>query len=341
LRSGIDPASLVQEEAVPGPHSTQDEAARPRRPLKRRARDLGKLGLRKVFELGQRCGLDILPRHFYSEIPCIEDLRRDDSWKLPRSMHGVSGTEIATQFDFLESCCGRDFAPLFVRDDLHTQACARNGEPGFSPVDSAVLYGFVRTIRPRKVVQVGCGVSTAVILRAAADAGYRPEVACIEPHPTRFLREASRAGDIRLIAEKAQAVPLHTLIDLGDEGFLFVDSTHTVKPDSEVNRLILEVLPRLQPGTWAHFHDIYFPYDYQRGVLDDELFFSNESALLHAFLIHNRACTIRVSLSMLHHADPARLARSIPCYRPAANDHGLRRSEGHFPASIYLQICEG
>ena len=52
---------------------------------------------------------------------------------------------------------------------------------------------------------------------------------------------------------------------------LFVDATHTVKPGSEVNRIILDVLPRLDAGVFVHFHDIYFPYDYQRGLLSSEL----------------------------------------------------------------------
>jgi hypothetical protein len=341
LSSGIERSPSVHEKPVDAPDSVRNDSVPPRPSLKRRLKNLSKRGLRKLFEVGQHCGLDILPRHFYSEIPCIADLRRDDGWKLPRTMHGVSGNDIAMQFDFLKSCCSPELVSVLAHNDIHAQACARNGEPGFCPVDSAFLYGFIRTIRPMKIVQVGCGVSTAVILRAASDAGYRPELVCVEPYPTRFLHDASREEAIRLIAEKAQAVPLELLIDLGDEGFLFADSTHTVKPGSEVNRLVLEVLPRLRPGTWAHFHDIYFPYDYQRGILDDELFFSNESVLLHAFLIHNRACTIRVSLSMLHYADPDRLARSIPGYRPAANDHGLKRSEGHFPGSLYLQMCEG
>ena len=143
---------------------------------------------------------------------------------------------------------------------------------------------------------------------------------------------------MQLIPEKAEAVAMETLTDLGEGGFLFVDSTHTVKPGSEVNRLILEVLPRLAPGSWVHFHDIYFPYDYQRGLLDDELFFCNETPLLHAFLINNASVTIRASLSMLHHADPERLRRSLPNYCPARNDHGLRVSDGDFPASIYLEV---
>jgi hypothetical protein len=210
------------------------------------------------------------------------------------------------------------------------QSTASRDSARSMPISSTASF---RSVRPRKIVQVGCGVSTALILNASAELpDYSPEVVCVEPYPTDFLKRADQAGQIRLVAEKAQSVAIEELTRLGENGFLFVDSTHAVKPGSEVNRLILAVLPRLESGSWGHFHDIYFPYDYQRGILDDELFFSNESALLHAFLIDNAKFTIRTSLSMLHHADPARLAKSLPNYRPSGNDHGLRASDGHFPA---------
>jgi hypothetical protein len=178
------------------------------------------------------------------------------------------------------------------------------------------------------------------MLMAAAEARYEPEIVCVEPYPSEFLERADREKTIRLVNARAQDVPLEILTDLGDEGFLFIDSTHTVKPGSEVNRLILEVLPRLSGGNWVHFHDIYFPFDYQRGLLEDELFFSNESALLHAFLIHNTVFTLRAALSMLHYGDPERLKHVLPNYRPAGDDQGLRASTGHFPASTYLQVCD-
>ncbi len=312
----------------------------PGTPLRRRIKNMGKRGLRVLFEVGQRFGFDVLPRHFYSEVPSIGDLKREDAWKLPRSLVGVGGTDTREQFRFVEACCPPDAVERMTRGDVYEAACRANGEPGFSPIDADFLFSFVRSVRPRRIVQVGCGVSTAVVLLAASETeGYRPEVVCVEPHPTDYLRGLARSGDIRLIEEKAQAVAMETLTDLGGRGFLFVDSTHTVKPGSEVNRLILEVLPRLSPGSWVHFHDIYFPYDYQRGLLADELFFSNETALLHAFLINNSACAIRASLSMLHYADPDRLRASLPNYRPARNEHGLRGSDGHFPASIYLEVC--
>jgi hypothetical protein len=333
--------SVVIEPAVLEPSATGSRhvAAIPRlSPTpRRRLKNIGKRALRRLFELGQRSGFDILPRHFYSEIPDIRELRAADGWKSRHSMIGVRGTDIDEQFEFVETCCAAHLSRL-ERGDLYEQACGTNGEPGFSPIDADLLYCFVRSVRPAKIVQIGCGVSTAIILSAAAESpGYTPEVVCIEPYPTDFLKRAADSGQIRLVVEKAQSVAIEELTQLGENGFLFVDSTHAVKPGSEVNRIILEVLPRLGSGNWVHFHDIYFPYNYQRGLLDDELFFSNESVLLHAFLIENAMFTIRASQSMLHHADPSRLARSLPNYRPAGNDHGLRASSGHFPASIYLQ----
>jgi hypothetical protein len=140
------------------------------------------------------------------------------------------------------------------------------------------------------------------------------------------------------VPRKAQKVPLEVLTELDDGDFLFIDSSHTVKPGSEVNRLILEVLPRLKRGAWVHFHDIFFPYDYQRGLLSDELFFCNESVLLQAYLTNNPRYTIRASLSMLHYAAPGELIKYLPNYHPAENEHGLKRSEDHFPASTYLQV---
>jgi len=294
--------------------------------------------LRRLFEFGQHVGVDLLPRHFYSEIPSVSELRRDGVWMMPRSMVGVNGTDIDVQFDFVESCCTPDLVARLRRNDIFGDACRANGEPGYSPIDADFLFCFIRTARPKRIVQVGCGVSTAVVLLAAREmADFQPEIVCVEPYPTRFLKEAHTARKIRLVEEKAQSVRQDVLTDLGEGGFLFVDSTHAVRPGSEVNRLVSEILPRLEPGSWVHFHDIYFPYDYQRGLLDDELFFSNESILLHAFLINNSKYIIRASLSMLHYSSPSRLALSLPNYLPARNDQGLRMSDGHFPASLYLQ----
>jgi hypothetical protein len=172
---------------------------------------------------------------------------------------------------------------------------------------------------------------------AAEDAGYQPQILCVEPYPTEFLSRLAAEGKVQLIREKAQVVDLAVIESLDSDLLFFVDSSHTLGPAGEVSRIILEMLPRLKPDAWVHFHDIMFPYDYDRRLLKSSLFFHHETTLLHAFLTGNARFRIAGSLSMLHYALPQELARLIPRYAPAANEEGLETREGHFPSSIYLR----
>lgn len=295
-----------------------------------------------MFELGQRAGVDILPSHFYSAIPNLAELRRGQDWRRPHSMVGVRGTALDDQLAFARSCATADLvAEIQASGTLYKDACQANGAVGYGPIEAEFLYCFVASRRPRRVVQVGCGVSTAVMLRSAREHEVPLDIVCIDPFPTRFLLDAAKRHEIVLLADRAQDVPLQTLTDLSAGDLLFVDSTHTVKPGSEVNRLILEVLPRLAEGVYVHFHDIWFPYDYPWTILHEDLFFWNESVVLHAFMAHNERYALRLAMSMLHNSDPDRLHEILPSYRPARCKDGLRVSaddRGHMPSAAYLQV---
>lgn len=295
--------------------------------------------LRRLFEVGQRFGVDILPRHYYSPTPDIRALRVDQNWRKPFEMVGVQGAGVSTQAAFLNKICPADQRDAWVARKVYEQANEENGQDGgYGKIEACVLYGFIQFQRPRKIVQVGCGVSTSAILRAARDAGYKPQLICIEPYPSDYLKGTAARGEITLISEKAQDVDLTKLTSLEAGDLLFVDSTHTVKAGSEVNRIILDVLPRLKSGVFVHFHDIYFPYDYTRGLLGEDLFFNVESTLLHAFLAGNSRVKILVSLSMLHHANPEAISAAMAHYSPQVNNQGLRTGVGeHFPSATYLE----
>jgi hypothetical protein len=308
----------------------------------RRLRDwLKRNGLRRLFELGQRVGIDLLPRHYYSEIPSIRELRETTTWREPRSLEGVDGADPNGQLGFLASVCEPQL--LAECDGIYERACAANGAAGYGPIEATVLYLLARSRRPSRVVQVGAGVSTAVLLEAREGGSLAMEITCIDPFPTDYLRGRASAGEIELLATPAQEVPIERLASLGAGDLLFVDSTHTVKPGSEVNRTILDVLPRLTSGVLAHFHDVLFPYDYSPTVLDRDLFFWNETVLLHAFLAGNSRWRLLLSLSQLHHQEPEQLRALLPSYRPAATDQGLVSpgtdlSREHLPSSAYLEV---
>ncbi|MFO1158379.1 MAG: class I SAM-dependent methyltransferase [Reyranellaceae bacterium] len=304
----------------------------------RALKTLAKGGWHWSFRLLQRAGINFLPAHFYSCVPDLGDLARRSDWRRPRSMHGIDHRDIDRQVALVDEWLAPQ-AEHLGRRSIHAEAIVGGGgDGGYGEIEAQVLFAFVATNKPGRVTQVGCGVSTAVILMAAEAAGYKPEVICIEPYPSPYLRAAEKKGAIRLVAEPAQMVDYERLADLAAGDLLFVDSTHAVKPGSEVNYLIHEVLPRLRSGVWVHFHDIYFPYDYTRGTLSDDLFFPQESTLLYAFLTGNDRYRLEASLSMIHYAAAERLQRLIPGYQPNDQKDGLAGTAGrHFPSSAWLR----
>lgn len=297
--------------------------------------------LRLVFILFQTLKINILPKHFYSSIPDFTYLKSNDFWKKPSSMHGVNGTEINEQLAFTKACVESiNDKSILENAQILSTAVKEQNEEGYGMLEADFLYSFIYKHQPKKIIQIGCGVSSSIILKASRDASYKIELVCVEPYPSDYLRKLEKAGDITLISDAAQKVPLDRLIDLENGDMFFVDSTHTVKVGSEVNRVILEVLPRLAKGVFVHFHDIFFPYDYQRN-LNATTFFWSESTLLHSFLINNPNYTIRQCQSMLHYEAKKEMQLMFPNYNPQADEEGLPKdaTQGkHFPAAIYLQV---
>lgn len=297
-----------------------------------------KVLLRKTFEVGQSVGVDILPRHYYSEVPDLRRLRVEAAWRSPYAMLGVAGLSTKSQLDFIRLCMTPAIFDRLRAEDTHLAACAANGAPGYGRVEADFLFAFVATQKPREIFQIGCGVSTALCLAAASHARYTPAITCVEPYPSPYLQRLAQTGAIRLMPQRAQDLEPATIEALGPDTLFFVDSSHTLDPAGEVSRIILEMLPRLKHGATVHFHDILFPYDYDRHILKDSLFFQHESVLLHAFLAYNPRFSVQASFSFLHHQAAHELTTLLPRYQPAPNHEGLAAGEGDFPSSIYLSV---
>ena len=293
----------------------------------------------RAFHTGQKLGIDVLPRHFYSEIPDIAKLRRTTAWRQPYSLFGVHGVSLDDQLACVRRMFGPDVRRHLDHVDVYARACEENGEPGYGVVEAQVLYAFVRTHRPAVLMQVGSGVSTAVCLQAAGDAGYAPIIVAIDPYPTTYLQRAAAQGRIDLVARPVETLEPSAVARLKANDLLFIDSSHALGPAGEVSRLILEFLPRLSAGVTVHFHDVYLPFDYPGETLTTAVFFSHETALLYALLVNNSRLSIAASLSMLHHGRPGELSAIVPRYQPRPSTDGLAAGTGHFPSSIYLETA--
>ena len=76
-------------------------------------------------------------------------------------------------------------------------------------------------------------------------------------------------------------IALFDTLEAGD--ILFVDSSHVVKAGSGCHLLFSDVLPRLNPGTLIHFHDVFERFEYPAEWLREGRGW-NEQYVLRAFL---------------------------------------------------------
>jgi hypothetical protein len=311
------------------------------RKLKSRLKDL----FFKVHKSGLKVGLCVIPVHYYSPVPNILELEKTKNiWAKKSEMPGIA-IDLDEQIENLRSVC-LPYQNEYSGNHIYNAALAEGLGPGFGYIEAQALHGFVRYFKPRIVIEVGSGVSTFCSLKALkmnmAETGENFELTCVEPYPAKSLE---RLGGITLFRQPVQTLKTDFFDRLGAGDLLFIDSSHTVKTGSDVNFLILEILPRLKPGVFVHFHDIFFPFDYSRSVLNS-FFDWSETSLLRAFMINNDKIKIIFCLSHLHYERLDQLRTVFPEYEPQASDNGMvdsackpfEHSPLHFAASMFLQI---
>ena len=135
---------------------------------------------------------------------------------------------------------------------------ARFDQDWFPRLDAATTYAIVRTRKPRRIVEIGSGHSTRFLARAIADGGLPTEIVCIDPAPRADLKQLRVSHVPKLLAEVDPAIL--SGLEAGD--VLFVDSSHIAMAGTDVDRLFLDVLPRLPAGVLLHVHDVFLPEGY-------------------------------------------------------------------------------
>ena len=299
-----------------------------------------------LYKLITRLGIHIIPVHYYSPVPDIIELKKTKHlWAKKSKLPGLK-IDLNEQLKAIKKIC-LPYKSEY-KNNFNFQYAVENAfGPGFDYIEAQTLHAIVRFFKPAKIVEVGSGVSSWCMLKAEEinkkETGQRAEITCIEPFPSEKLKSLKR---IKLLKDQVQSVPFEELfINLKRDDLLFIDSSHSVKPGSDVNYLILEILPRLNPGVIVHFHDIFLPYDYKRSVL--QTFYQwSETSLLHAFLINNNKVKIIFCESQLHYDRKEDLKVIFPEYNPQLDENGIQDNKykpfenikEHFPSSIYLQI---
>lgn len=164
----------------------------------------------------------------------------------------------------------------------------------FCYADAIFLYSFLRRFRPRRIMEIGSGFSSAVMLDTI-DRFFdrRPAVTLVDPAADR-LNHVLRPDDwkgLTFLRQEVQQVPLTHFLSLEAGDLLFIDSSHVLKCGSDLQFLMFDVLPRLPVGVFVHFHDVFDGFEYPAEWLLKGMYW-NEDYVLRAFLTHNRSWEI-------------------------------------------------
>jgi hypothetical protein len=244
--------------------------------------------------------------HYYSPIPSPEDIEERGQRVVPTSdLPGLDLRE-GEQLELLDELA-KFYPSMPFTDGDSPRFRYRFDNPSYSYADGTFLHTMLRHLRPRRVIEVGSGYTSALTLDTNDHfLDGRIECCFIEPHPDllfSLITEADRRRS-RVLQSRLQDVDLAVFDVLERGDILFIDSTHVSKVNSDVNRLFFEILPRVAAGTMVHFHDVFPSFEYPLAWLREGRAW-NEQYILRAFLQFNTTFKVRLfgNHMILHYPD--------------------------------------
>lgn len=233
--------------------------------------------------------------HYYSPIVADEDVAAratKSPGPLPRALPGIELREEHQRAHLQAMAREYNELPPFPADPTPGYRYYHvNDEHWY--FDGVSLRHFLLSARPRRVIEIGAGYSSALMLDVDEQHAMDIRFTFIDPDLVRLRRLATPADKAKheIMERKVQQVPLDLFDELNAGDILYIDSSHVCKMDSDVNWYLFEILPRLKPGVFVHIHDIGYPFDYPLWLFQEGRSW-NEPYVLRAFLMYNPAFQI-------------------------------------------------
>ncbi len=255
------------------------------------------------------------PGHYYSPITSAAEVEADAAHLFAGELQPIAGVD---QDLPAQLALALELARFHGEEDFPEQPRAdrRYGWANeYFPYDDAfAYYALLRHLQPRRVIEVGAGWSSAVLLDTEERFLAQPIAATfVEPFPERLL-SLLRPADLlrtRLLRRRVQDVPLDEFTALEANDILFVDSSHVAKTGSDVLHTLFTILPALHSGVWVHVHDVHANFEYPPAWVREGRSW-NEAYFLRAFLMHNSAWQIALHGATLALHAPGELQARMP-----------------------------
>ena len=197
----------------------------------------------------------------------------------------------------------------------------------FEEGDAEIYYSIIRYLKPKSIIEIGSGHSSLIALEAI-DKNFKAdqiksELLCVEPYENSWLEKKG----INVIRKRIEDVQDDLIINLRKNDILFIDSSHVIKPQGDILKIFLELLPKLNKGVIIHIHDIFSPRDYPSKWLKEENRFYNEQYLFETIMDHSTRYKILLSLNLLKNDFFEDLKKNCPYLNENSN-----------PSSVYLEV---
>jgi hypothetical protein len=270
--------------------------------------------------------------HYYSPIPAkgdvIEWIERKDNERLAPTVPGLDLRK-HEQFALLQEY-SQYYSDIPFSEEKSNQHRYYFNNEFFCHSDAIFLYCFLRHFKPRRIIEIGSGFSSAVMLDTLDLHSYgQVDITFVEPFPERLrglLRSADNAR-ITIIEKKVQDVDLKIFSGLTPGDLLFIDSSHVVKLGSDVQKIFFNIIPSLPMGVFLHFHDIFANFEYPLEWLSMGRYW-NEDYLLRAFLSYNETWAILFFNNYVGHVFKDDLQAKMPlCLKDIGGSIYLKRTK--------------
>ena len=233
-----------------------------------------------------------------------------------------------SQLNLLSQFTYKDDFQIFLDNIcLHENSFKSLNNGSFEHGDAEILFNFVKHFKPQNVIEIGCGFSTKII-QAALGANFDTKKlfthTCVEPFEQNWLESYP---DINLIRDKVENLSLDYFSRLKSGDFLFIDSSHIIKPNGDIIFEYINILPKLNSGVFIHIHDIFTPFDYPLHWFNQHNLFWNEQYVLEAILSNSNRYKILFGNNFMHKLHFTEFCTLAP---------GLTKNSN--PGSIYLQV---
>ncbi|MFD0864104.1 class I SAM-dependent methyltransferase [Sungkyunkwania multivorans] len=247
--------------------------------------------------------------HYYSPIVSVDEIKRreKDIWK-GAAIDGIAGIDLNTDRQrSLAIDLSKYYEEMPFEENPVEGLRYKFDNNMYRHTDGILLYGMLRHLAPKRIIEVGSGHSSALML----DVNQRffnneIDLTFIEPYPERLFSTITDTDKVSttIFERDLQEMEVSYFKNLGKGDILFIDSTHIAKCGSDVNYILFEILPALHPGVFIHFHDIFYPFEYPKGWVYGGRNW-NENYILRAFLMNNENYKIQLFSDYLHkhHSD--------------------------------------